>query len=112
MHTDRNGIILISHQHIRKVVSFFTLTLFLFSSFLILNQTSEAQLLCPMRAVELITTQDGESSDPSISADGTRIAFQTRQNINGGNPDGSLEIFLFDTITRVFIQITDDPSRG
>ncbi len=50
------------------------------------------------------------SSSPSINSDGTRIAFQTRADINGGNPDGNREIYLFDTTNGIFTQITDDPS--
>ncbi|TDJ01853.1 MAG: IPTL-CTERM sorting domain-containing protein [Candidatus Dadabacteria bacterium] len=46
----------------------------------------------------------GLSDDPSINADGTRIAFESFADINGGNPDESLEIFLavcFDLDDRV-----------
>jgi len=42
----------------------------------------------------------GGSFDPSINADGTRIAFESSANINGGNPEGNDEIYLavcFDT---------------
>jgi len=58
----------------------------------------------------------GDSEAPSINADGTRIAFRSDANIGGGNPDGNLEIYLFDTTTGIFTQITDVPagfdSRG
>jgi hypothetical protein len=32
--------------------------------------------------------------DPSINADGTRIAFVSTSDLTGGNPDGNQEIFL------------------
>ena len=31
---------------------------------------------------------------PSISGDGSRISFATRRNVNGGNTDGSVELYL------------------
>ena len=64
-------------QHSKKAFCLFTLTLLLFSSFLIINQNAEAQLelSCPIRAIEQITDETaGFSGDPSINADGTRIA--------------------------------------
>jgi len=47
---------------------------------------------------------------PSISASGTRIAFQSERDLtpgNPGNPDGNFEIFLFDTTTSTLTQITN-----
>ena len=52
------------------------------------------------------TTLPGESFFPSINADGTRIAFDSSANINMGNPEGNFEIYLFDTVTGMFTQIT------
>ena len=95
----------------KKAFALFTLTLLLFSSFLLLNQNAEAQLelSCPMRAIEQITDETaGNSFSPSINADGTRIAFTSTADINGGNPEGSLEIYLFDTTTGIITQITDE----
>jgi len=99
-------------QHSKKAFGIFTLTLLLFTSFLILNQNAEAQqLVCPMRAIDQITDEtSGNSSSPSINADGTRIAFDSNADINGGNPDGNREIYLFDTTTGIFTQITDETS--
>jgi Tol biopolymer transport system component len=98
-------------QHSEKTVGLFTVTLLLLTSFFI-NQNAEAQqLVCPMRAIDQITDDPTEDSDdPSINADGTRIAFTSGANINGGNPDGNREIYLFDTTTWIFTQITDEPS--
>ena len=50
----------------------------------------------------------GSSDEPSINADGTRIAFSSSSDINGGNPGGDREIWLFDTTTGITIKITDD----
>jgi uncharacterized repeat protein (TIGR01451 family) len=47
---------------------------------------------------------------PSINADGTRIAFESDCNLTPGSPgnaDGGDEIFLFDTTTGTFTQITN-----
>jgi len=43
-------------QHSKKAFGIFTLTLLLFTSFLIINQSAEAQLelSCPIRAIEQI----------------------------------------------------------
>ena len=67
-------------QHSKRAFDLFTLTLLLFSSFLILNQNTEAQqLVCPMRAIDQITNETaGDSGTPSINADGTRLAFFVR----------------------------------
>ena len=95
------------YLHSKKAFGIFTLTLLLFTSFLVLNQNAEAQLefSCPMRAIEQITDeQAGDSFKPSINADGTRIAFRSDANINGGNPEGNFEIYLFDTGTGIITQ--------
>ena len=49
---------------------------------------------------------------PAINADGTLIPFVSNANINGGNPDGNLEIYLFDTTTATTTQITDETAGG
>ena len=76
------------YLHSKKALGIFTLTLLLFTSFLILTQNSEAQrLVCPLGAIDQITDEPSEESDdPSINADGTRIAFESEANINGGEP--------------------------
>ena len=74
------------YQHSKKAFGLFTLTLLLFTSFLILNQNAEAQqLVCPSKLIEQITDEtSGFSSNPSINVDGTRIAFESIADINGG----------------------------
>ncbi len=55
---------------------------------------------------QVTDTVTGSNNDPQLSGDGTRIAFRSTANITGGNPDGNLEIFLFDITTATFTQIT------
>ena len=49
----------------------------------------------------------GFSQFPSMSGDGTRVAFSSTANLTGGNADGSDEIFLYDTSMPTLTQITD-----
>jgi Tol biopolymer transport system component len=51
-------------------------------------------------------------SRPSISADGTRIAFVDSDDLTGENPDFSQELFVYDTVTKTFHQITNLPARA
>ncbi len=48
----------------------------------------------------------GASDGPSISADGTRIAFRSTANIGGGNGDANQEIFLYDGAGPTTTQVT------
>lgn len=59
------------------------------------------------RFTQITNTTGGGTGSPSINADGTRIAFRSLANLAGGNPDGNIEIFLFDTTTGTFTQITN-----
>jgi Tol biopolymer transport system component len=55
------------------------------------------------------------SSNPSINADGTRIAFHSDADLAPGMPGnagGGQQIFLFDTTTGLFTQITNITSGG
>ena len=80
-------------SHSKKAFDLLTLTLLIFSSFLLLNQTAKALPTC---AIEQITDEtNGSSFIPSINADGTRIAFVSLADINGGNPEGNTEIYLY-----------------
>ena len=101
-------------HHSKKAFTLFTLALLLFSSFLILNRDAEAQqLVCPTRFIEQATNDPGEDGfQPSTTPDGNLIAFSSRSNINGGNPDNNNEIYLYNTITKVFTQITDIPGTS
>ena len=53
-----------------------------------------------------ITSSEVGSTDPSISADGTRIAFASEDDLTGGNADLNREIFLFDSSVPSTIQVT------
>ena len=55
---------------------------------------------------QITNEREGDSFFPSVSSDGTRIALASRANINDGNPDGNLEIYLYDTNTKDFKQVT------
>lgn len=52
------------------------------------------------------------SDDPSIDGLGIRIAFESRSNLNGGNPDGNREVYIFDTTTNILTQITSSTVNG
>lgn len=69
------------------------------------NDVYRANLLTG--TVENVTESFGNSGAPTISADGTRIAFGSASNATGGNPDGNLEIFLADLSKDQFLQLTD-----
>ena len=60
------------------------------------------------------TTGGGDTPNayPSINANGTRIAFESNRNLSGENADGDREIFLFDTTTGTFTQITNTNNEG
>ena len=49
---------------------------------------------------------------PSISADGTEIAFESNQDHDGFNADGNQEIFHYDIDTEVFTQVTSTTAGG
>jgi len=49
---------------------------------------------------------------PSISGDGLRISFATRRNVNGGNTDGSVELYFYDLPTATFSKITSAPASA
>jgi len=46
---------------------------------------------------------------PTISGDGLRVAFATRRNVNGGNTDASVELYLYDLPTGKFSRVTNAP---
>jgi dipeptidyl aminopeptidase/acylaminoacyl peptidase len=61
-----------------------------------------------------VTNTGKDSTSPSINFNGTRIAFESSADlVSGSNADGNIEIFLFDTTTSAFTQITNttDPSN-
>ena len=56
---------------------------------------------------QITNATTGFSQFPSISGDGTRVAFSSTADLSGGNPDSSAEIFLYDTATATLTQITN-----
>lgn len=52
--------------------------------------------------------------DPTISGDGSRIAFAARRTVSGAgsNSDGSVELYVFDFPTSTFSKITNAPSSA
>ncbi|HYE36443.1 MAG TPA: hypothetical protein VEB01_13640 [Methylocaldum sp.] len=52
------------------------------------------------------------SFNASISANGARIAFDSDEDLTGGNPDFNREIFLFDTATNTTTQLTNSIASG
>lgn len=50
------------------------------------------------------------SLNPTISGDGSRLAFATRRNVNGGNSDASVELYLYDLPTNAFSRLTNAPA--
>jgi len=59
---------------------------------------------------QITNTVGGSMNSPSINADGTRIAFISNRDLTPGNPgnaDGNSELFLFDTTSGLFTQITN-----
>jgi uncharacterized protein (TIGR03437 family) len=64
--------------------------------------------------IRQLTTLGSRAADvplhPTISGDGSRVAFATRRNVTGGNSDASVELYLYDLPTARFSRITDAPS--
>jgi Tol biopolymer transport system component len=64
---------------------------------------------------QLTNTTAGLNADPAINATGTRIAFRSTRDLTPGSPgnaDGNDEIFLFDTTTSSFTQLTNTIGGG
>ncbi|MCA1628530.1 MAG: hypothetical protein LC742_11285, partial [Acidobacteria bacterium] len=49
---------------------------------------------------------------PTISGDGSRLAFATRRNVTGGNSDGGVELYLYDIPTNAFSRVTNAPAQA
>jgi Tol biopolymer transport system component len=56
---------------------------------------------------QVTLSDSGENESPSISDDGTKIAFSSTANLTGDNADGNTEIYLFDAATNQITQVTD-----
>jgi uncharacterized protein (TIGR03437 family) len=66
--------------------------------------------------VRRITALGARASDvplhPTISGDGKRIAFATRRGVVGGNPDRSVELYVYDIPSNQFTKVTDATSSA
>lgn len=47
--------------------------------------------------------------EPSISSDGTRVAFSATYDFTGGNSENNFEIYVYDVLDGTFLQLTDTP---
>jgi Tol biopolymer transport system component len=56
---------------------------------------------------QVTQTSAGSAQGPSLSGDGSRIAFGSSANLTGGNADGNTEIFVYDLLAGSFLQLTD-----
>ncbi|MDH3629256.1 MAG: hypothetical protein OEV00_03095 [Acidobacteriota bacterium] len=73
---------------------------------LTMSTASAAGIVC---TVEQVTDTVGLAAaiEPSIDGSGTRIAFRSSGNLTGDNPDGSQELYVYDTTTSILSQVTD-----
>jgi len=55
---------------------------------------------------QITSSTGGGNEEPSINADGTRIAFQSDRDLVGTNADGNREIFTADVPLKIFIDTT------
>jgi uncharacterized protein (TIGR03437 family) len=49
---------------------------------------------------------------PTISGEGSRIAFATRRNVTGGNSDASVELYVYDLPTDKITRLTSAPAAA
>jgi len=61
-------------------------------------------------ALTQITPPGLEGRASSISGDGTLVTLNSDENLTGGNADGNVEVFLYNTVTAAFTQVTNTVS--
>lgn len=79
------------------------------------DRNSEIFLSAGGRLTQLTHTTPNDQStrardgnfQPSISDDGRLIAFTSNRDLTGENPDGNFEIFIYETATSRFVQLTN-----
>ncbi|MEM7009510.1 MAG: hypothetical protein AAF462_10290, partial [Thermodesulfobacteriota bacterium] len=90
------------------LVVLLAIPLYVFTS----NNLFAQPLSCPFNFIDQITDTDGGvSEDPSISATGRFVAFRSNWNFEDDEPYPSGQVYLFDRVTRIQTQITDDPDE-
>ena len=66
--------------------------------------------------VRQLTALGSRASDvplnPTISGDGSRVAFATRRSVIGGNSDAGVELYLYDIPTGAITRVTDAPAAA
>lgn len=76
------------------------------SEIFLYNGTTLRQITNTTPATITERTRQG-NFQPSLSDDGRFIAFSSNRNLAGQNADGNLEIFIFDTTSNAFTQLTN-----
>jgi len=56
-----------------------------------------------------LSSGNANSLGPSLSADGSRVAFYSASNLTGGNADRNFEVFVYERSSAQLRQITDMP---
>ena len=59
-----------------------------------------------------IVTGGNSTFSPTISGDGTKVAFVSSRDVVGQNPDAGFEVFLHDLVTESTIQVTNTALTG
>ena len=94
----------------KQAFRLFTLTLLLFTSFIVLNWNAYSQPVCKLEQITNDPVQD--SDQPTISRDGNLIAFRSEANFTGQNPDNNDEIFFYNVFEQKFSQVTVTTTGG
>lgn len=87
-----------------------TVQALLLSASMTVGASQAAELSCTTTQITNLTI--GQNDGPSISADGTLIAFDSNSDLTGQNADLNGEIFLFDTVAATVRQITHSSKGG
>ncbi len=98
------------HQSARPVVGTCHAALALFALAGFAALPSGANAGTPVLFEQIVNQPFGVGMvEPTISADGRRVAFRTTANLTGQNADRSIEVFMYDRDTLLMKQITSTP---
>lgn len=73
---------------------------------------SKLQQLTDTKPADVTSRLSDGNVQPSVTADGRTIAFSSNRNLSGLNPDFSYEIYLYDTLTQRYAQLTHNTSAS
>ena len=73
---------------------------------------SKLQQLTDTKPADVTLRLSDGNFQPSVTADGRTIAFSSNRNLSGLNSDLSYEVFLYDTVTRRYTQLTSNNTTG